>query len=38
MFLRQEDTYIVERTTAEDVIREFSGYAQYVLQNRQMLK
>ena len=37
-FLRQEDTYIVERTTAEEIIREFPGYAQYVLQNRQMLK
>jgi len=36
--LRQEDTYIVERTTAEDIIREFPGYAQYVLQNRQILK
>lgn len=38
MFLQREDAYIVERTTAEEVIREFPGYAQTVLQNRQMLK
>ena len=38
MFLQQEDTYIVEQTTAEDIIREFPEYAQYVLRNRQILK
>lgn len=38
MFLQQEDTYIVERAAPEDIIREFPGYAQYILRNRQMLK
>jgi hypothetical protein len=38
MLLQQQDSYIVERSTAEDIIREFPGYAQYVLQNHQTLK
>lgn len=38
MFLQREDAYIVERTTAEEIVREFPVYAQTVLQNRQMPK
>lgn len=38
MFLQWEETYIVERAAAEDIIREFPGYAQTILRNRQILK
>ncbi len=38
MLLQQQEMYIVERRTAEDIIREFPGYAQYVLRSHQMLK
>ena len=38
MLLQQQDSYSIERSTAENIVREFPGYAQYVLRNHQVLK
>ena len=38
VLLRQQDTYILERTTAEDILMYFPERSEYILQTDKMLK